>query len=103
MGATCIQRTWLGLTDNFPWTLETGLWFASTSKGLITLTSASLLDEPTKAFVVLPYMKGVTERLQKAYKQHNIQLFCKAGYAIRNAVVHPKDPLDLEEKMWCGI
>ena len=37
------------------------------------------LDELKNAFVVLPYMKGVTERLRRAYKQHNIQLFCKGG------------------------
>ena len=52
------------------------------------------LEEPKKAFVVLPYMKGVTERLQRAYKEHNIQLFCNSGYTIRNVVVHLKDPLD---------
>ena len=61
------------------------------------------LEEPKQAFVVLPYMKGVTERLQRAYKQqHNIQLFCKARYTIRNAVVHPKDS-GLGGKMWCDI
>ena len=43
-------------------------------------------------------MKDVIERLQRAYKQHNIQLSCKAGYTIQNAVVHPKDPLDPGEK-----
>ena len=53
--------------------------------------------EPKKAFVVLSYVKGVMERLQRAYKQHNIQLFCKAGYTIRNAVVCLKDPLDPEK------
>ena len=57
-------------------------------------------EEPMQAFVVLPYMKGVTVRLQRAYKQHSIQFFCKAGYVIRNAVVCLKDPLDTEEK--CG-
>ena len=53
--------------------------------------------EPQKAFVVIPYTKGVTE----VAKQHNIKLFCKAGYTIRNAVVCSKDPLDPEEK--CGV
>ena len=28
-------------------------------------------------------MKGVMERLQRAYQIHNIQLFCKARYTIR--------------------
>ena len=57
--------------------------------------------EPNKAFVVLLYIKGVMESLQRAYKQYNVQLFCKAGYTIRNAVVCLKDTLDLEEK--CGV
>ena len=46
-------------------------------------------------------MKGVTERLQRAYKQCNIQLFCNVRYTIRSALVCPKDPLGLEEK--CGV
>ena len=46
-------------------------------------------------------MKGVTERLLRAYKKHGIQLFCKAGYTTRNAVVCPNDHVEPEEK--CGI
>ena len=59
------------------------------------------LEKPKQAFVVLPYMKGVTERLQRAYEKDNSQLVCKAGYPIRNAVVCPNDPLDMEGK--CGV
>ena len=43
-------------------------------------------------------MKGIMKRLQRTYQKHNIQLFFKAGYTIRNAVLCTKDPLDLEEK-----
>ena len=39
-------------------------------------------EEPMKGFVVLLYMKGVTVRMQRAYRQHNIQLFCKARYTL---------------------
>ena len=43
---------------------------------------------PTKGPVRgLPYMKWVVERLQRAYNKHDIQLFCKARYTIRNVVV----------------
>ena len=35
--------------------------------------------------------------MQRTYKQHNIQLFCKAGYKIKNAVICLKDLLDPEE------
>ena len=47
--------------------------------------------------MVLPYMKGVMERLQKACKKCDIHLFCKAGYAIKNVVIWLKDLLDPEE------
>ena len=45
-------------------------------------------------YVVLPYMKGVMERIQWAFNKHNIRLYSKAGYTVRNAVVSPKDPLE---------
>ena len=56
--------------------------------------------EPKKAFMVLPYMKGVTEMLQRAYKQYSIQLFWQARYTIRNAV---EGPSRLRRKMRCDI
>ena len=46
-------------------------------------------------------MKGVMERLQRAYQKHNIQLFYKARYTIRNVVACSKDPQGPEEK--CGM
>ena len=58
-------------------------------------------EKKHKLFVVLPYMKGMTERLQRAYKKHNISLYSKAGFTIRNALVSPKDPLDHSER--CGV
>ena len=58
-------------------------------------------ERPTTAYVVLPYMKWVMERLQRAYKKHDVQLFYTAGYTIRNGVVCPKDYLNPEEK--CGM
>ena len=43
-------------------------------------------------------MKGVTERLQRAFRKHDIALYAKAGFPIRNGMVNPKDPLDLREQ-----
>ena len=39
--------------------------------------------------------------MQRVYKKHKIGMHSKAGYTIRNAVVRPKDPLDLHEQ--CGV
>ena len=62
-------------------------------------------DEVTKdkpvGFAVLPYIQGVTERLQRVYKKHNLSLYSKAGHTVRNVVVKPKDPLEKKEK--CGV
>ncbi|KAI8477848.1 Cartilage matrix protein [Branchiostoma belcheri] len=52
------------------------------------------------SYAVLPYIKGVTERLKRAYAKHNVSLFSKPGYTLRNALVSPKDPLLPSEK--CG-
>ena len=57
-------------------------------------------DKP-KSFALLPYVKGITERLQWAFRKHDIALYAKAGYTVRNADVSPKDPLNLNEQ--CGV
>ncbi|CAH1267006.1 Hypp3654 [Branchiostoma lanceolatum] len=53
------------------------------------------------SFAVLPYIKGVSERLKRAYAKHNVSLFSKPGYTLRNALVRPKDPLVPSER--CGV
>ena len=58
-------------------------------------------DGKSKQYAVLPYTKGVAERLQRAFRKHSIALHAKAGFTIRNAVVSPKDPLDSDEQ--CGV
>ena len=46
-------------------------------------------------------MKNITERLHRAFRKHDIALYTKAGVTIRNAVVSPKNPLELGEQ--CGV
>ena len=40
---------------------------------------------PRRRHIVLPYVKGIVERLQRVYKKNNIALHSKAGYTIRQA------------------
>ena len=54
-----------------------------------------------KCFVVLLYMKGVSERLQRSFTKRNISLYHKAGLMLRNLLVRPKDKLEKEEH--CGV
>ena len=51
-------------------------------------------DGKSKQYAVVPYMKGVTERIQRAFRKQGFALCAKAGYTIRNAVVSPRDQLD---------
>ena len=55
----------------------------------------------SRRFAVLAYMKGVTERLQMAFKKHDIRLYSKSGFTVRNAVASPKHLLDTCDQ--CGV
>ena len=54
-----------------------------------------------RQFAVLPYMKGITERLQWEFNKHDIKLYSKAGYTVRDAMVSLKHPLEKHEQ--CGV
>ena len=57
--------------------------------------------EKPQGFVVLPYIKGVSERLQRSFKKRNINLYHKAGQTLRQLLVHPKDKMKPQEQ--CGV
>ena len=48
--------------------------------------------------LVLPYVKGLSEKLGRIYKKHNINLCLKPGQTIRQALVSPKDPIPDQQK-----
>ncbi|KAI8507128.1 hypothetical protein Bbelb_155670 [Branchiostoma belcheri] len=50
------------------------------------------------SYLVLPYIYGVTERLKRVYAEHNVSLYSKPGFTLRNALVRPNDPLAPGEK-----
>ena len=58
---------------------------------------------PTKKsqLLVLPYIKWVSEKLHRIYRKHNITLCSKPGRTIRQALIAPKDPVDMLDK--CGV
>ena len=52
----------------------------------------------------MPYyliFKGISERMKRSFKKHNIKLYHKAGETLRQKLVHLKDKLQDEEK--CGV
>ena len=44
--------------------------------------------------VVLPYIQGLSEGLERVFKKNNIALSMKPQQTLRNVLVHPKDKLD---------
>ncbi|XP_072019530.1 uncharacterized protein [Amphiura filiformis] len=48
----------------------------------------------SKGMVVLPYVKGVTERISRVMKSYNISTAMKPHDTLRKQLVHPKDKRD---------
>ena len=59
------------------------------------------MGSPLSPVLMNLFMEEFELRLQRAYNKHDIHLFYKAGYTIRNVVVCLKDPLDPVER--CGV
>ena len=51
--------------------------------------------------IALPYIKGLSENLQRLFKNHNISTYHKPFNSIRNNLVKPKDKIQKEQQ--CGL
>ncbi len=49
----------------------------------------------------MPYVSGLSERLQRVFKEHGINMYHKPTNRLRDILVHPKDPTPKEQK--CGV
>ena len=54
-----------------------------------------------KTPVALPYIKGLSEKLQRIFRQHGIQSFHKPFNSLRSMIVKPKDNSEKMKK--CGV
>ena len=59
------------------------------------------VEKSSRQFAVLPYLKSVMEHIQQAFKKHDIKMYSKEGYTVRNSVVSPNYSHDMCEQ--CGV
>ena len=57
--------------------------------------------EKSKDMVTLPYVKGVTEPVQRILKHHEIATSVRPHQNIRRILVHPKDKVENSKKIEC--
>ena len=49
------------------------------------------LEDKNKGIVVIPYVAGLSEKVSRVLKKHNISTAMKPYNTIRNILAHPKD------------
>ncbi len=52
----------------------------------------------TKGMVVVPYVGGLTEKLERIYRKHHISTAVKPHRTLRSYLVHPKDKIEDKHK-----
>ncbi|XP_072048952.1 uncharacterized protein [Amphiura filiformis] len=51
-------------------------------------------SNPTKGFVVIPYVEGLAEKANRIFRKHGIATAMKPNTTLRKMLVHPKDKID---------
>ena len=58
-------------------------------------------NDVSNGMVVIPYIQGVSERLQRSFKKYNIQTAMKPYNTLKSILVHPKDKRDVAKTTDC--
>ena len=64
------------------------------------VTTRSTLDErePATAFVIIPYIQGVTEPIKRILNSHNVKVAQKPFQTLGHIFAKPKDPVTKEQR-----
>ncbi|XP_078590228.1 uncharacterized protein LOC144870038 [Branchiostoma floridae x Branchiostoma japonicum] len=58
-------------------------------------------EQKSKGMIIIPYVKGITETLERIFRKHAIATAVKPKTTLRNLLVHPKDRLEDSSKTDC--
>ena len=83
------------------WAIEKGRKQVQQHKTKTTKKKNQTSDKKHAAIVTLPYIRGVTERIQRAMRKHNINTPVKPHTKLRQLLVKPKDKIKPENK--CNV
>ena len=88
--------------NNYPkWTIKTTRK-AIQDKEKKTKTKKNEKDQSkSKGQVILPYLKGTTEKLIKIYKGYGIRSAVRPATTLRKELVHPKDKIPQDKTTGC--
>ncbi|XP_072046224.1 uncharacterized protein [Amphiura filiformis] len=59
--------------------------------------SKKLEETPSRGMVVIPYVEGLAEKLQRIFQKHKISTAMRPTNTLKNILVHPKDKKDIME------
>ena len=55
----------------------------------------------TRTSVTIPYIQGVTEKIQRIFRNHQVATAVKPYLSLRKLLVHPKDKTDINNTTGC--
>ena len=58
-------------------------------------------EDRSKGLVVLPYVNGLTERVQRIFKKHKVDTAVKPHRTLKQLLVHPKDKREVKKTGNC--
>ena len=87
-------RAALGKCGYKPWTFHKALKSIKKQKP----SASSATAQKSKGQITIPYVKGTSEKLRRTYQQYGVSVTFKPLQTLRQRLVAPKDPTELEEK-----